>query len=134
MNESDLPPGVTDRNVEDTNDDGEPLTNRQLTALKSSIEHWRRMVEGKAFPDESPVDVWCPLCVELRTSMKWLGLGCENCPVFIFTNRHSCEGTPYHEAAVDFFDESSDKKELENPKFKAAALKELKFLESLLTK
>ncbi len=48
---------------------------KTLTALKASIEHWRRMETGTTANDEEPYGQDCALC------QLFVELNCEGCPV-----------------------------------------------------
>ena len=101
-----------------------------LKALKESIEHWKRMATGTRNPDERVGSDDCALCGE------FFNRSCAGCPVATAMGKPLCIGTPY-EAAHELFSIKEDGDYRDNshsPEFKATALKELEFLESLLSK
>ena len=97
-----------------------------LKALKESIKHWKRIIEG--------VDVrWksnqCALCEEFLTP----GYTCDGCPVKKKTKQDLCEGTPYVKFVQDaalFFGIGIKGR----PNLISLATDELNFLKSLLPK
>ena len=94
-----------------------------LTALKESIEHWRRMEEGRRKPGESIGAPSCALCQLFNCDILD---NCEGCPVFERTGQDSCGGTPYREAVIAF------SAGYDSRAFKIAARHEREFLENLL--
>ena len=96
-----------------------------LKALRASIAHWRRLATGKRRENESIGWRNCALC------KRFLDLDCVGCPVREATGQPLCQRTPY--VAADYALGASDAG-FDSAAFKAAALKELKFLESLLPK
>lgn len=98
---------------------------KTLTALEDSVAHWKRMAEGKANEGERPGGDQCALCqLFCQVGSKY----CDGCPVNIETEC-SCDTTPYFKAEDAFYAFG-----INSPKFKAAAAKELAFLQSLLPK
>jgi hypothetical protein len=107
------------------------LNEQQLTALKDSIEHWRRMAEGVPNVGEEPYSSDCSLCTQFRYSNysnDYSGY-CIDCPVAISVLHGYCARTPYRAAEEAFSLYGGN-----SIQFKAAARKELEFLESLLPK
>ena len=100
------------------------MTPQALTALKLSIAHWRRMAEGNRNKGDKPTGSQCALCIEFRKYSS-----CDGCPVQIHAGTHMCNCTPYYSAHIAYIDYGP-----KSPEFKAAARKELEFLESLLPK
>lgn len=101
------------------------MDDRTLTALKESIEHWRRLASGNRLPKENTDAECCALCaafVDLSDDDE-----CHGCPVFERTDEHFCETTPYSIANLAAYDFG-----LDTPEFKQAAKAELDFLISLL--
>jgi len=62
------------------------MEERILTALKGSVEKWRRIVNRDNVDRGSGN---CPLCLVCKS--------CFQCPVFEKTRKFICEGTPYSE-------------------------------------
>jgi hypothetical protein len=98
---------------------------KTLAALKGSIEHWERVVEGE---DIFIGSSGCALCGLFRDA------GCAKCPVAEKTGERLCYGSPY-----DKIDAHRDKHEEEVhvdtcPTCKRLATAELNFLKSLLPK
>jgi hypothetical protein len=103
---------------------------RTLKALKESIEHWRRIAEGKECEHGRDND---PLC-----ELFWAG-ECTSCPV-AKKGWGGCCGTPYGEWKGHHFEShlpeslGQQGRKARCPKCKEIALKEVAFLESLLPK
>lgn len=97
-----------------------------LKALKLSIEHWRRLAAGKERRDEKPSLQQCKLC------SRFFENNCEGCPVAEETRITHCGETPF-KAAYQAFNQWKYQHGREAP-FRAAAKKELAFLELLLPK
>jgi hypothetical protein len=93
------------------------------TALEESIAHWRDIVDG--WSDDMSAGA-CALCRKFRTQAS-----CGACPVALKVSADYCANTPY--AEVNFYkvlmlgapSPGNEKA------FRAAAQKELEFLESL---
>ena len=99
------------------------MDEKTLTALQGSIKKWEKIVSGKGV-DRGTEN--CPLCAVFLPR-------CDGCPVKERTGRGFCYGSPYDDFSNTFSDtwgESIHK--ADTPKRKRAALKELKFLKSLL--
>lgn len=96
-----------------------------LEALKDSIAHWGRLSTGTRQPDEVVGPSDCALC--RRFNHPTPPTLCVGCPVAGRTKLAHCSGTPYAQAAFAFGYYGPD-----SPEFKAAAKKELEFLQSLL--
>ena len=103
------------------------MTDQALAALKESIDHWRRMAEGRAENGETPGGKDCPLCRIFASAPCWHG--CAGCPVSEMTRCSNCKETPWLAANLSFNQHGPT-----SDHFKAAAQKELAFLESLLPK
>lgn len=104
------------------------MDERTLTALKASIEHWRRLETGQRKPEEAIGSSHCPLCYEFNSDIDEM---CVGCPVFAYTGEPLCYGTPYYAASAI---SNQDPEGLDSPDFKFAADIERAFLESLLPK
>ena len=104
------------------------MTPQALTALKQSIEHWRRLATGQRKPDESVGPQWCALCEVFNRS--WLM--CKGCPVREKTGQPYCRKTPW--TTIETYDDGGNTNDwLDNsPEARALAAEELAFLESLL--
>ena len=103
---------------------------RELRALKESIDKWERVVVGHM--ERGVTD--CPLCREfyISTSQK-----CDlNCPIKRKTNRDVCRGTPYGQWILSFRNlETHEGRSISTSRFKeeslVAAKAELQFLKDL---
>lgn len=106
--------------LSDSRDQIAPMDERTLTALKGSIEKWRKIEAGVGadYGEDN-----CPLCAEFLASF----INCSGCPVFARTGQQYCIGSPYKDTwlplRVDW---------AETDEAKAAASEEREFLESLL--
>lgn len=100
------------------------MTATTLKLLKRAIAHWRRMANGKSKRGELPEGEQCALCERFNVAG-----GCGGCPVKEATGENLCGDTPYHVAWTAF--KCHGKR---SAAFKAAAQKELEFLQSLLPK
>lgn len=98
-----------------------------LTALKESIEHWKRIVTGNRLPGEWISTKDCALCRLFDPVER----GCGGCPVFQASGSPFCEDTPFTKCYKILHRVKND---MDNPEFLAAAKKELEFLESLVPK
>ena len=96
---------------------------KTLTALKESIEHWRRMEDGSQKRRESPSAEQCALCNIFNAPRT---PQCIGCPVMEQTGLSLCNETPFIDAYEAFLKTGI------SPTFRAAAKKEREFLESLL--
>ena len=96
---------------------------KTLTALKESIEHWRRLADGTNRKGEETGPRSCALCMAFAVGRDSINK-CDGCPVSVKTGMKDCRNTPYYAAEAVFG----------APTFRAAARKELEFLESLLPK
>ena len=105
------------------------MTHKAFTALKSSIEHWKRFSEGKRLPNEFIGADNCALCI------SFIDDGCKECPVYKRKKTPACNGTPYQQILtfkdVNNFTSSNPALYL-HPEFLKLAKIELSFLESLL--
>lgn len=74
-------------------------TEEQKKALRGSIRKWQRIVNGTGIDDGTEN---CACC------KKWNHHGnrCVGCPIFQFTGRRGCEGTPYN---LNYHGEDIDK-------------------------
>jgi hypothetical protein len=120
------------------------MTRKALTALKSSIAHWERLVSGKRRSGESMGSSHCALCRKFMLDSPLMD--CEGCPVKEKTGRHGCQKTPYQDVELVFFRQRQDISDsgvdwdkarelaLDTMEFRRAAKKELAFLKSLLPK
>ena len=104
------------------------MTEKALTALQSSIEHWEHLSSGDRFANEEPTAKFCALCKAFSQNH------CNGCPVKIRTKQRFCDGSPFEDAMYAGINNAGEyrKKKLDSPKFKEAAKKELDFLRSLL--
>lgn len=101
------------------------MTPRTVNLLKNSIAHWWRMANGQRAYNECIGSQDCALC---RTYIHQSD--CGNCPVRIHTGHPLCKGTPYTAARqASHYGERYD-----SLYFMAAAMKEFKFLVTLLPK
>lgn len=91
-------------------------------ALRESIAHWERIAEDPLEPIGAES---CALCNMFNNPFASESDFCVGCPVYAFTGRRFCFGTPY--ALVNRCSRGSKS-------FKLAALDELNFLKSLLPK
>lgn len=71
-----------------------------LTALRGSIEKWRKVVQGDYF-EAGPCD--CPLCIKFRVQDNQVS--CAGCPVAAKTGYPGCDNSPYT-AWSDAYDEA----------------------------
>ena len=93
-----------------------------LKALKQSIAHWKRLATGKSRRGESIYDSDCALC------KLFMDDDCRGCPVRQATRLSDCRRTPW----IEVRDTLIWLKSKQDPAFKAAAKKQLEFLQSLL--
>jgi hypothetical protein len=100
-----------------------------LVALCKSIAHWDRLASGKLEPNEQVGRNWCDLCSLFNNDTTRGHKLCIGCPVHECTGETGCKGTPYDDAYT-----AESEYGLDSPEFKAAALKQLEFLRSLLPK
>ena len=125
------------------------MDSKTLTALKSSIEHWRENEAALSTDDASISCRSCALCRMFHTDRTDT---CKGCPVAEATGSILCESSPYDDAneAYQYWCEvedwgmrdyihwlaSTSHKFIENwrarEKFLLAARDERQFLESLL--
>lgn len=96
---------------------------KRIEALKASIAKWKGNSQLKRSGDLNLGARECPLCQE------YIREGCTGCPVFSYTGKPACEGTPYQ--GVRMFHSNPDTFPIRGV-FLAAILEEVKFLESLL--
>lgn len=110
MNNSPMPPDLAEHST--------------VTALKASIAHWERLATGTNAPGEGVLADDCALCHE------FLSGGCKDCPVFTFSGRQMCRGTPYYGAksARGMYACSDENKQL----FREKAALEVEFLNDVL--
>jgi hypothetical protein len=94
------------------------MDERTLTALKGSIEKWKRIVAHTGI-DKGPTN--CPLC------QLFYADNCAGCPVAEAAGEIMCGGTPYEDwsKAIDVWSGDSEWASM-------AAHKEVDFLRSLL--
>lgn len=90
-----------------------------LKALKASIKHWETNLIDSDKASVAASD--CALCRRFTCGV------CKGCPIYEKTRLKGCLRTPYIEAM-----NAKDKHGYNSPEFRVAALKELRFLESLL--
>jgi len=100
-----------------------------LEALRKSIDHWDRLASGNREINEEVGRTWCDLCSLFNNDTTRGSKLCLGCPVHERTGETGCECTPYDEAYT-----AESEYGLDSPEFKAAALKQLEFLRSLLPK
>lgn len=102
-------------------------------ALDSSIDHWKRMRDGKrrktcslrSFIDDGlewPCAPDCALCRNFSLKNN----SCNGCPIKEKTGKDDCDGTPYMDALNAYIRHGVDSEQ-----FKAASQKMINFLESL---
>lgn len=96
----------------------------QLKALRASILHWERMLEDEE-GDTGPLQ--CSCCIEYN-SAKNDPSDCMGCPIYQFTKKQYCYGTPYW-AAVDAEEIAGD---MGSPDFKSSAQKMINFMNKVL--
>lgn len=104
----------------------DPLT---LTALRSSIEKWERILAGT---DTERGWENCPLCLVFMEEVDEYEdnehcSGCHGCPVKQAVDQAGCNGTPYKKWRSGWSKTTAD-----NDEKRAVALEELNFLKSLL--
>ena len=93
------------------------------TALRQSVEKWRKNSRVRKLGNAKVGAEHCPLCLLFNDYVNPdVGEGCNCCPVKGRTGHAGCVGTPYEDAEGACDEES----------FRAAAKEELAFLESLL--
>lgn len=95
------------------------VTARTLKALKESIAHWDRHANGTAAPNEGIRSSDCSLCSLFVFNF------CKGCPVAIKTQKTLCRGTPWREAAEEYY---------KGENFKVKAKEMADFLRGLLPK
>ena len=93
------------------------MTPRVRKALEASIKHWERNVTGKTSTIGSKN---CALCRLFITK------DCVGCPVRNRTGKPFCDGSPYPIA-----NKMGNQYGYDSLRFRQAALRELRFLESL---
>jgi hypothetical protein len=105
---------------------GDLMNKKTLQALKGSIRKWEKIVAGTGV-DNGHCN--CPLC-------KVFPIACLGCPVYEKTGFDDCAESPYQKWMAHNETEHSEKypKKIECSRCKFFALKELKFLISLLPK
>ena len=101
------------------------MNEQTLTALKKSIDHWRKNVDAKEFIQASVSESDCALCQEFLAKTR----NCKGCPVNEVSG-YGCRQTPYVYAAKLYFDWKKDANLRNN--FSFAAQAELNFLIGLL--
>ena len=94
-------------------------------AYKEVLAHWTRLSNGTEGENEEPDALSCDFCTLFLSHPSGNGnLDCSGCPIFEYTGKKYCYGTPY-------WDVYGARKE-ENPaEFKRLAKIELEFLKSL---
>lgn len=107
-----------------------------LKALRDSIEHWRRMEDGKQEPLEEPTSKSCALCEMFYHAEPPL-CPCNGCPVSEMTGELYCKATPYYLAwdAWRFLknpDLTASQRRLNTKEFRRRAKPMREFLETLL--
>lgn len=101
------------------------MDKRTLTALRGSIEKWRRIAEGFG-EDLGPHN--CPLCKKFRNTNE--GHWCAKCPVSEESGCGGCFRTPY--VPWDDFCEMVGSRRAKSEEAKLLALDEYVYLLSLL--
>lgn len=97
------------------------------TALRESIEHWKRLSSGKLNKGEDIGPDHCSLC-KLFWGNKLRGVDdCNGCPVYARTNLKYCVATPFDAADTEAIISG-----ITSDDFKKIANLELEFLQSLL--
>lgn len=101
-----------------------------LIALKQSIEKWKQNAIATEPNQVAMGPKSCPLCVMYNTDGMPREKLCTGCPVFEKVGNKYCSGSPY----VDAISLRSAWRwgHGEGDEFRAAAQKEVEFLESLL--
>ena len=101
------------------------MDEQTLKALKGSITEWRKVIDGTG-GDEGTRN--CPLCDAFYKNR------CKGCPVKKKTRLDACRGSPYDKWIEHHSKEHipSFPLKIECKKCKEIAIKELKFLKSLL--
>jgi len=106
------------------------MKKKTLKALNGSIEHWKSNLNAETPHDvELGVDA-CPLCKMFNNNPLPSLNDCIGCPVRERTEYQYCKGTPYIDA-----DKAHTVWRLyssERDEWRAAAAREVEFLESLL--
>lgn len=112
------------------NEQSKMMDEKTITALKGSIEKWKKVADGSG-KDEGQYN--CPLC-----AVFFGKIGCEGCPVRTATGHECCNGTPYREWErhhhVDHPIEllwSQTVQSIQCPECKKLAMAELEFLQGL---
>lgn len=100
------------------------MTPTTLTALKSSIAHWKRMQADRKC-GERPTASDCALCAKFYPEDCYLGDECKGCPIYEKTGKRFCGGTPYYNAVPVFLNGT-------DAEWKLASQAMIDFLESLL--
>jgi hypothetical protein len=102
-----------------------------LTALKASIEHWKRMRDSDT-QYEKPYSTYCALC------SLFIDKDCRGCPVREATHTNRCQDSPYNAAEIAwhryYMPEEYEREDQEGAlkTWREAAQKEIDFLESLI--
>jgi hypothetical protein len=109
------------------------MNEQTLTALKDSIEHWKRLATGKSKKGEGIYQVDCALCLTFYRRES-----CEGCPVneagFPYCRRSVWEACLRAVEVWQCAQHSKYKSWKDTPRFRKAARAQVKFLESLLPK
>ena len=95
------------------------MNDETLTALKASIVKWEANAAVNDLENATMGPETCPLCQLFHNYF------CDGCPVFAAVDERRCVKTPYNKCY-----DAHDLRRL--TAFKAAALKEVAFLKSLL--
>jgi hypothetical protein len=105
------------------------MTRQAYNALKESIQHWKRLSEGKRLPNEFIGGKNCALCCEFIDSR------CKGCPVYEKKKTSCCHSTPWTSITTFLTNNniSAHGHELyKHPEFLKLAKLELSFLQGLL--
>ena len=109
------------------------MTPQALTALKQSIEHWRRLTAGTPNPGELIGRSWCALCREFNDLLADELDCCVGCPVYANTGFKYCAKTPWEAIEEKLCLHNYRLTDwIKTPQARALAAEELAFLESLL--
>jgi hypothetical protein len=94
-----------------------------LEALRQSIAQWEEYATDTPMTNVVIGTSSCPLCARFF-GKAFDGTRCRGCPVYTFTGKTSCEGTPFRAAVDAKYNTVSA--------FRLAARAEADFLKSLL--
>lgn len=104
------------------------MDDKQLIPLRESIEHWNRLADGDENESIGPLS--CALRREFYIG-RTVETACIGCPVHAKTGKKYCAGSPYSDCE-DAVKMDGNGKDVFDADFRAKALLQLQFLESLL--